>query len=141
MPRVLAQLNELAPVTAVRGNRDWFGFKDLPVKRTVEVGEVRIGLTHGHAGFWQYAEDKLAYLLSGRPKPFDYVTQRVIAEMPGVDAIIFGHNHEPIVKRVDGMLVVNPGSACCQVLPGKSPSVGLLHLGGREMGAEIVYLG
>lgn len=140
VPRVLRQLNEVAPVLAVRGNRDWFGFADLPMTRTIEIGEMHVGLTHGHAGWRAYVKDKLAFLLSGRPQSFDFYTQRVVAQFPDINAIVFGHNHEPFVREIEGKLVINPGSACCQMLPGKPPSVALLHIDGKKIHAEIVYL-
>jgi uncharacterized protein len=140
VPRVLAELAEVAPVLAVRGNRDWFGFKDLPMQRIVQVGDVAIGMTHGHLNWSAYAKDKIAYLWKRKPQAFEYYTERAAKEMNGVDAVVLGHNHEPLITHVEGRLVVNPGSACCQVLPGKPPSVGLLHVNGKQMRAEIVYL-
>lgn len=139
IPRVLAELEEVAPVVAVRGNRDWFRSADLPMGRTIQVGEVRIGLTHGHFGWRRYILDKLLFLLRG-PASFDYFTKRAVARVRDVDVIVFGHNHEPMVKEIDGVLVVNPGSACCQMMPGKPPSVALLHVDGKQATAEIVWL-
>lgn len=140
VPRVLEQLGEIAPVLAVRGNRDWFGLASLPISRTIDVGEVRVGLTHGHVGWRMYVKDKLAFLLSGRPQSFDYFTDRVVAAMPEMDVIVFGHNHEPFAREIDGMLVINPGSACCQMLPDKPPTVALLHVDGKKVRGEIVFL-
>ncbi len=140
VPRVLQQLGEIAPVQAVRGNRDWFGLASLPISRTVEIGEVRVGLTHGHVGWRMYVKDKLAFLFSGRPQSFDYFTDRVVAAMPDMDAIVFGHNHEPFVRKIGDQLVINPGSACCQMLPDKPPSVALLHIDGKKVRGEIVFL-
>jgi putative phosphoesterase len=139
VPRVLSQLEEIAPVVAVRGNRDWFGFSDLPMRRVVNVGGLRIGLTHGHLSWGHYAADKLRFLLRG-PQSFDYFTNRVVSEIVDVDAVVFGHNHEPLVREIASKLVINPGSACCQVLPGKAPSFALLHIEGSKMDAEIVFL-
>ncbi len=139
VPRVLAELEQMAPVVAVRGNRDWFRFKDLPLKRVVEVGGKRIGLIHGHLSWRRYARDKFAFLLRG-PQSFEFFAQRAAAEIEGVDALVFGHNHEPMIKEMDGKLVINPGSACCQVLENRAPSVALLHIEGDELRAEIVYL-
>jgi predicted phosphodiesterase len=45
-----------------------------------------------------------------------------------------------MLKQVDGVLVINPGSACRQALDLKPPSVALLHVNGNEARAEIVYL-
>lgn len=139
VPGVLAELEQVAPVAAVRGNRDWFGFKDLPLKRVVQIGGKRIGLTHGHVSWGSYVRDKLVFLLRG-PQSFEFFAQRAAKEIEGVDALVFGHNHEPMIKEIDGKLVINPGSACYQVLGNKSPSVALLHIEGGEMKAEIVFL-
>lgn len=139
VPRILRQLEEVAPVMAVRGNRDWFGFKELPMRRVLRIGEKRIGLTHGHGSWGHYLRDKLRYLLRG-PQSFEVALQRAIAMIEDVDVVVFGHNHEPMVKEIDGLLVVNPGSACCQVLAGKPPTVGLLHVDGKKIWGEIVNL-
>ncbi len=139
VPRVIIELETLAPVVAVRGNRDWFGFGDLPFHRTLVVDQVRIGLTHGHGSWAHYVADKFNLLLHG-PRSFDYFTMRAVSLIRDVDVIVFGHNHEPMVKYVDGKLVVNPGSACCQMLPGRPPTVGLLHIDGKKVSAEIVDL-
>ncbi|UYN88913.1 MAG: metallophosphoesterase family protein [Anaerolineales bacterium] len=135
-PGLLQQLAEVAPVHAVRGNTDWLGFRDLPNARRLEFGGVRIGLAHGHINWPNYLRDKLAYLLYG-PRSFDYFTQRMLAFFPDVDVIVFGHTHEPFIRRFGQTLVVNPGSACCQVLQGKDPSYGLLHISSGRAEAEI----
>ena len=139
VPRVLVELETVAPVVAVRGNRDWFGFGDLPLHRTLIVGQVRIGLTHGHGSWAHYLADKFHYLLHG-PRSFEFFTARAVSLVPDVDVVVFGHNHEPLVKHMDGKLVVNPGSACCQMLPGRPPTIGLLHIEGKAAHAEIVDL-
>ena len=139
VPRVIAELETVAPVMAVRGNRDWFGFGALPFHRTLVVDGVRIGLTHGHGSWAHYLADKVHLLFYG-PRTFEYFTARAVSLIRDVDVLVFGHNHEPMVKYVDGILVVNPGSACCQMLPGRSPTVGLLHIEGKKVSAEIVDL-
>jgi putative phosphoesterase len=139
VPRVLQQLEELAPVLAVRGNRDWFGFSDLPMQRVIEIDGKRIGLIHGHGSWGIYLRDKARFLLRG-PRSFEFFMQRAIGLIRDVDVLVFGHNHEPMIKEKDGVLVVNPGSACCQVLPGRPPTVGLLHIEREKTRAEIVEL-
>jgi hypothetical protein len=139
IPRVLPQLESVAPVVAVRGNRDWLSLGRLPLHRTFVVGQVRIGLTHGHGSWMRYLVDKVHFVFHG-PRTFEFFTARAVSLLPDVDVIVFGHNHEPMVRTVNGKLVVNPGSACCQVLPGRAPSVGLLHIDGKDVRAEIVDL-
>lgn len=140
VPRVLRQLEEVAPVLAVRGNRDWFGFGELPMQRIIEFGGKRIGLTHGHGGWRRYLGDKARYLLRG-PQSFEVALRRSLSLVEDVDVLVFGHNHEPVVQDVDGVLVINPGSACCQALPDKPPTVALLHIDGDRVWGEIVELG
>jgi len=45
---VLSQLGEIAPVHAVRGNRDSTRLAYLPRKLTLEFGGLTIGMMHGH---------------------------------------------------------------------------------------------
>jgi putative phosphoesterase len=87
---VLGGLARLAPVTAVRGNVDT-GL-DLPDVAHLELAGVRVLVVHG---------DRLD---SRAP-------ERVAAAHPGVDLVVFGHSHRPLVRRVGDVLAVNPGSA------------------------------
>jgi putative phosphoesterase len=104
----------------VCGNMDDMGVRlRLPMKKVIRVGSFRIGLTHG----WGYSDDVRTHLLQ---------------EFDTADAILFGHTHRPLVERVDGRLLVNPGSA----FSGRSASgrtLAVLHVG-RSLDAEIVKL-
>ena len=61
-----------------------------------------------------------------------------LASMEKVDAVVFGHTHQPYVKMKNGVLLFNPGAA----LPvrGQHPSVGILDIGERTITGRIVYL-
>lgn len=137
VPRVLRQLEEVAPVLAVRGNRDWFG--NLPKQRIIEIGGRQIGLVHGHGSWANYLRDKARFLWRG-PQTFEFFMKRAMGLVENVDVLVFGHNHEPMVKEIENLLIVNPGSACCQAVANKPPSVALLHINGDMAKAEIVYL-
>ncbi len=140
IPRGLRDLEAIAPVVAVRGNRDWFGFEDLPLIRVLQVGGATIGLTHGHARLRTYIYDKLRFFVRG-PRSFDYFARQAAAQLPAdVDAIVFGHNHDPMIKWEGSKLIFNPGSASYQVLGDKPPSVGLLHIEDGQLRPEIIYL-
>src|SRR5437764_8732647 len=55
--RVLDALAQVAPVYAVRGNRDLV--LRLPLDRVLTFEGVRLGLTHGHGGLGRYVREKL----------------------------------------------------------------------------------
>lgn len=87
-PEVLVQLRELAPVTAVRGNNDveaWAAA--LPEAVTFELAGARLHLLHD-----------LAELV-------------IAPATAGIHAVIAGHSHRAALRRSDGVLYLNPGSA------------------------------
>ena len=59
-----------------------------------------------------------------------------LAESGHFDLVVFGHTHEPVIKEVNGTLLVNPGEVCGW-LYGK-PTVAIVNL--ETMYAEIVSI-
>ncbi|PLX98450.1 MAG: hypothetical protein C0623_12310 [Desulfuromonas sp.] len=106
---------EQKPVLAVRGNCD-LDSPGLPTKRIFEAAGFRIGLIHG----W------------GNPVA---VANHVLTEFSTeqLDALIFGHSHYPLCRRLDDMLLFNPGSALDR-RGAPFHSVGILTLGDRVDG-------
>jgi putative phosphoesterase len=109
-PEILAELEAVAPVTAVYGNTDdWDLRSRLPQVATLELDGFEIVVTHG---------DQF-----GSPTP-----DSVQAAFPSAEIIVFGHTHRPILTLVDIVVtVMNPGGAGPRRfnLP---PSVGILEL-------------
>jgi putative phosphoesterase len=109
-PEILAELEAVAPVTAVYGNTDdWDLRSRLPQVATLELDGFEIVVTHG---------DQF-----GSPTP-----ESVQAAFPSAEIIVFGHTHRPILTLVDTVVtVMNPGGAGPRRfnLP---PSVGILEL-------------
>lgn len=70
----------------------------VPTRWEKTLGGRRIGMVHGSP--W---EPHSEYLLAGNE------TLRRAGEL-GLDILILGHTHVPMVMRVGGTLVVNPGS-------------------------------
>jgi putative phosphoesterase len=125
-PAVLRELETVAPVTAVRGNRDWAFHKLLPWQRLLDVEGVPVALMHGHGNWWSYLWDKWQFLL------FNYQLKRYLPMIekpyPQAKVLIFGHTHQPVNEWRHGRLLFNPGSAGVQ-FPGQlEPSVGLLRV-------------
>jgi putative phosphoesterase len=84
---VLDALARVAPVTAVRGNNDRGAWADrLPERARVTLVDATILVVHD------------AQELAGEP-------------LDGVDVVIAGHSHRPLVERRGAVLHVNPGSA------------------------------
>ncbi len=137
VPQVLEQLQEIAPVYAVRGNRDYLQLRHLPVSLRLEFDGVTIGLTHGHGTWKNYVVDK-GYIIRYGLQPERYL-QRALLAFPGVQAIVFGHTHLPVNTWVDGVLCLNPGSACCPDTKHPTSSVGVVHIqAGGGIEAEII---
>ena len=125
-PATLEQLNEIAPVHAVRGNRDWVALRHLPFARQTEFGGVIVGLTHGHGPLLDYMRDRMDYILRGYR--LQLFVPRLLAAFPAADVIVFGHTHRALNQRVDGKLVFNPGSPHFPDPKTSAPSVGLLYI-------------
>lgn len=139
VPGVLKELEAVAPVQAVRGNRDWISLRQLPKRLILEYGGVTIGLVHGHGDLLHYLIEKPRNLILGL-KTERYVNY-VLSVFSDVDVIIFGHLHRAVLERVGSRLVFDPGSACCAADKEKGPSVGLLNIqAGGKVEGEIVYL-
>ncbi len=85
---VLDALGAVAPVLAVRGNVDRDPWADeLPEIRNVAIAGYRIHLRHDIAGL------------------------DIEPAAEGVDAVVFGHSHKPLIETRSGVLYLNPGSA------------------------------
>lgn len=85
---VLRELEQLAPVVAVRGNNDRGAWAEsLQERETVEFGGVTVHVVH------------------------DLHDLDLSPEEAGIAVVITGHSHKPVVKRESGVLYVNPGSA------------------------------
>ncbi len=122
--QVLIELRALAPVEAVAGNMDPPDLQaSLGKIKLVEVGAIVIALLHGD--------------LAGHRVSFERLKELFEPAKPRV--IIFGHLHEPVNEKHDGILFFNPGSA---VDPRRAPkpSCGRLQINGFDVRSEIFYL-
>jgi len=118
---VLDELEVVAPVKAVRGNMDSGESANLPDKRIIEIGNIKIGLIHG----W------------GAPGDLPLRARTQFDE--SVSCVVFGHSHQPFNSSVAGALMFNPGSPTDRRF---APffSVGILTLNGKRITGEIIRL-
>jgi len=115
-PEILEALRGIAPLTVVRGNNDeddsWAS--DVPFSARLDIESVSIFVTH---------------ILADVPKPLP----------DGIQVVVIGHSHKPLIQQIDGVLYINPGSAGPRRF--KLPvSVALLHIDDLGVRAEVVEL-
>jgi uncharacterized protein len=113
---VLAALERVAPVTAVRGNNDRGAWaRTIPETEVVEVAGVSLYLLHD------------LHELDLEPRA------------AGFAAVITGHSHQPKLEERDGVLYLNPGSAGPRRF--KLPiSLARLTVADKRVTAELVTL-
>jgi hypothetical protein len=121
---VVEELEQMAPVLAVRGNMDTRDVKEkLPEVNSVDVYGWKVGVTHS-----------LNFIM--RIGKF-----RNIVERKSFNVLVCGHTHRPSVKYKEGMLFINPGSATDPIPPFLTrPTVALLKITKKEIEPEIVSL-
>lgn len=115
-PQVLAGLQTIAPVVAVRGNTDrgeWA--HHLPLTAVAEVGDTRLYVLHE------------LFCLDLDPAA------------AGFGAVICGHSHEPRLEWHNGVMFLNPGAAGPRrwTLP---VTLALLKVAGNALEAEYIKL-
>lgn len=139
VPRVLDELEQVAPVHAVRGNRDIFYLRRLPLQVRLSMDGVTIGMAHGHGTFPWYMVDKIHRAMYGRL--VERYLRRMLHTFPDVDVIIFGHLHVHGIFHFEGKLMFNPGSTSYPWPRGEPATIGLLHINGRnDLHGEIIQL-
>ncbi len=138
-PAVLVELEQIAPVLAVRGNRDWVFHGKLPLVQNLLLCGTRLSLLHGHGGFWPYWRDKWHYLREGYQ--IERYWQLVVRLAPAADVYVFGHTHRIVNEQRNGVLLFNPGSAHRAEPKGGQPSIGLLIFqSALPVESRIIYL-
>jgi putative phosphoesterase len=89
---ILNELQEIAPTIAVRGNADPLDLIEaLPDQWWVTIGRRTILLIHGDRGRTAVATARAA---AGE----------------GIDLVVFGHSHQPLIEVAGSTILFNPGS-------------------------------
>jgi putative phosphoesterase len=140
-PPVIRFLEEIAPVIAVRGNRDLLFSSRLPLFRSIHLAGVPIVLMHGHGTWYHYLLDKLRNFFEGY-RESRYIP-RLAKPFPEAKAIIFGHTHYPVNLWHGGKLFFNPGSTVNRMGFKLQPSFGILNISkaGEVRGKHLVLEG
>ena len=121
-PKVIEELEDIAPVVAVQGNMDRARGINLPIAKVIEAEDLKIGLVHGEV-YPRADTQQLLYL----------------ARELDVDILVSGHSHQPKIEQKEGKLLLNPGSPIVPRLADRT--VMLLEINNKEVDVEIVKIG
>lgn len=121
---VLADLELLAPVTAVYGNMDDANVvKRLPKMNSLDIEGWKVGLIHSLGIFVGLRQ------------------MRKAKKQNGFNAFVFGHTHRPMVRWEANVLFVNPGSPTNPIPPFLTkPTIGLLRVSRERIEPEIIQV-
>lgn len=97
------------PVEMVSGNNDYF--TDIPRDKIVRVGSYKVFMTHGHRYQVNFGLDTIKQ--AGRER--------------GVDIVMFGHTHVPLIDY-DDIIIVNPGSISQPRQKGRIPTYAIMDI-------------
>lgn len=118
-------------VVAVHGNTDHPSVKSkLPRRDIVPIGRFRIGLIHGDGNDTGQNFDEWIW----------NIEDRLREEFNGVDCIVYGHTHYPVIHHRNGILYFNPGTPNPFARRFGPNSVGILEVGDDEITGQIIYL-
>ena len=98
------------PAQIIAGNNDFFS--SLPREREFNIRKYRVWLTHGHNYYVSMGDTLL----------------KDEAILRGVDIVMFGHTHRPVIEIGKTLTAVNPGSLSFPRQEGRRPSYILMEL-------------
>lgn len=136
-PDILAELEQIAPVHAVRGNVDGHEL-GLPLTRTFHFENVQIKMQHILSAQPSELVAWSGQAGAGMPIP-GRRTELLQSFDPETRVVIFGHSHQPCLITISQKLFFNPGSAgkrrfalprCC----------GLLDISANEIEGSLISL-
>ena len=110
------------PVQIVLGNNDFFSY--LPKELELRLGSFRVWVTHGHNYYVSMGRERI----------------KREAAVRGMDIVIYGHTHKPVVDKKDGVIAVNPGSLSYPRQEGRRPSYIVMEVEGEKADFAIEYL-
>ncbi len=98
------------PVEMVAGNNDFFS--NLPSEKTLQIGSYCVMITHGHRYYISMGNEMLK--------------KEAIAQ--GIDIVMYGHTHKPVIDISDNIIAINPGSISYPRQENRKPSYIIMEL-------------
>lgn len=110
------------PVQIVLGNNDFFSY--LPRELDLKLGTFKVWVTHGHNYYVSMGNEVIKREAAAR----------------GVDIVIYGHTHKPVVDKRSRVIAVNPGSLSYPRQEGRRPSYIVMEVEDEKVDFTIEYL-
>lgn len=98
------------PMEIVAGNNDFFSA--LPREKELQIGKYKVLITHGHYYYVSTGVEDIKKEAAGR----------------GMDIVMFGHTHRPLLERGKGIIALNPGSISYPRQEGRKPSYAIMEI-------------
>lgn len=102
------------PMEIISGNNDFFS--DLEREKEIIIGKYKVLLTHGHYYYVSLGTENI--LEEGRAR--------------GMDIVMFGHTHRPLIEIHDDITLINPGSISYPRQEGKKPTYMIMDIDDEE---------
>lgn len=110
------------PMYVVRGNNDFLS-ENTPWKKLITFEQHKILLTHGHHERVNWGIDTLYYT----------------AKEAGAEMVLFGHTHVYLDEIIEGVRILNPGSAGYD-RGGEYESFAILEISNEEIKVERIRI-
>ena len=83
-----------------------------PEKITLDIGSYKVWVTHGHNYYVSMGNETIKKEAIDR----------------GVDIVLYGHTHRPVIDIDDDIIAVNPGSLSYPRQEGRQPSYAIMEI-------------
>lgn len=98
------------PLEIIAGNNDFFS--RLNNEKEIQIGKYKILITHGHYYYVTAGVANIKKEAAGR----------------GMDIVMFGHTHRPLLEEEKGIIALNPGSISYPRQDGRQASYAIMEL-------------
>lgn len=107
-------LNANCPVEMIAGNNDFFS--NLEREKEIQIGSYKVLLTHGHYYYVSVGIEDIKKEAKGR----------------GMDIVMFGHTHRPVIDIDEGITAINPGSLSYPRQEGRVPTYIIMEIDNKN---------
>ena len=106
------------PVQLVTGNNDFFS--SLPRELELDIEGYKVWVTHGHNYYVNMGDE--------------FIKEEARAR--GMDIVMYGHTHRPVINENKGVIAINPGSLTYPRQEGRKPTYIIMEVEKKEVGKK-----